>query len=62
MIEILKEGTKRTVICPNCGAELRYDVRKDVVETKYNEVFTNQRQTKIVCPCCNKDIVLKATR
>jgi hypothetical protein len=62
MIEIIKEGTKRNVVCPNCEAELRYDIRKDVVETKYNEAFTNQKQLKIACPCCNRDIVLEATR
>lgn len=61
MIEILKQGTKRNVTCNNCGAELRYDI-KDVIDTPYNCAFTNQRQTKIVCPCCNQDIILESTR
>ena len=59
MIEILKQGTKRNVICPNCGAELRYDIRTDIIEGKFLDVYTGSRQLIIFCPCCNKQIVIR---
>lgn len=55
MITIVREGTKRTAICPRCGALLRFDYEKDV-----NNFSTNilpgcyvGGKGDIICPQCN---------
>ena len=58
MIEIIKVGRKRTVICDYCEAELRYEIGKDTIEGNYIDAFDGEPTLVIVCPCCNKRIAI----
>jgi hypothetical protein len=62
MIEVIKEGTKKKVVCPFCEAVLRYTM-DDVQTKKYD--MSNKIQSLvwerhfIVCPLCNEKIILE---
>lgn len=59
MVEVLMQGTVREINCGHCNARLRYDIRTDIIEGSYLDAYTNKPQLKIVCPCCNEDIIIK---
>lgn len=71
MIKIIKPGFLREVQCSKCGAVLSYDTNDDV-ETRYENsnaplietyIETYKKPIKyIVCPQCNYEIVVNATR
>ena len=67
MIKILKRGTSKEVTCESCGSVLSYE-EEDIIkeETKdvklYEEFFSKRKESHIVCPVCNKKIILEATR
>jgi len=61
MIEVLKKGTRRTIDCNNCGAKLRYDIKKDLTYTgRYTaDLFPYEKrrqETILVCPECGNKI------
>ena len=62
MIKIIKEGTRKIAKCPNCGCEFSYeeeDIEKDGILAN-NSVFIGK--TCVVCPQCDKEIVLERSR
>lgn len=67
MIKIIKPGFLKEVQCSKCGAVLSYDANDDV-ETRYEKsvaplMETYKKPVKyIICPQCNHEIVLNATR
>lgn len=61
MIEVLRKGTTRIIDCDNCGAKLRYDIKKDLTYTgRYTEdlfSYEKRRQEAIlICPECGNKI------
>lgn len=67
MIKILKRGTRKEVTCESCDSILSYD-EEDIVTLETNDVkyygqfFSKRKESHIVCPVCNKKIILEATR
>lgn len=69
MIKILRPGTKKEVECPNCGALLSYDISDileksshSIAETSSASWLSSKNTTYIICPQCNNEIILSATR
>jgi len=53
MIKIIKQGTRRTKECENCGCIFSYD--KEDIESYQNCYF-------LTCPQCNKEIPLEVMK
>jgi hypothetical protein len=62
MIEVIKEGTKKKVICPFCEAVLRYtidDVKEDLYDIPTLEAYSViTKKQYIRCPLCDEKINL----
>ena len=56
MIEVLKRGNKKTVVCESCGAELRYQP-EDVKMYKPMEGIAGYINY-ITCPECQDSVAL----
>ena len=62
MIEIIKPGTKNRVECKYCGAILSYQ-KDDIKEHFYDTPLCPTTYKKyIMCPQCEHEVVLEATR
>lgn len=56
MINIVRRGTKKVVVCDKCGAVLRYD-ENDIIEESFMNAFNMQRYNKFIyCPQCDYKI------
>lgn len=60
MIKIIKEGTRQTKECNNCGCIFSFD-EEDTEERSYGGVLQGYKKI-IKCPQCKSDIILEATR
>lgn len=52
MIKIIKEGTRKQIQCFNCGCIFIYE-DEDIFLS-----FTNNKQKSVMCPQCNKEVML----
>ena len=62
MIEIIRPGTKNQVECNYCGALLSYQ-KEDIQESE--QIYAQRVSFSykyIVCPQCNSEVSLEATR
>jgi hypothetical protein len=62
MIEVIREGIKKKVICPFCEAVLRYTA--DDIQTKEYAKHEENRSLLwerhfIICPLCDEKIMLE---
>lgn len=62
MIEVIRKGSLKRIECSNCGSALRYDANEDVQRTEQKHELGTFTKEFIVCPECNKEIVLTQTR
>ena len=62
MIEVIKKGSIKKVECSDCGSLLRYDEKEDVQTTQHVSELGTFTKKFIVCPECNKEVVLTQTR
>lgn len=63
MIKIIEPGTKTVTKCEYCGCKFSYeneDIEKDGLIEADNSVFIGKAW--VVCPQCDKEIVLETTR
>lgn len=54
MVEIIKYGRKRRIICETCGALLEFE--KDDVKTVQTGI--NEYEQQIECPACNETVTV----
>lgn len=62
MIKIIEPGTRTITECAECGCKFSYeneDIEKRWDLARYPSVF---EKTWVVCPQCDKEIVLTTTR
>lgn len=59
MIEIIKLGTKKIIVCNQCGCKFSYEA-----EDVQREDTDNYKAFKefVQCPQCNEKVILKRTR
>lgn len=62
MIKIIRRGTRKKVICPECDCYFSYEL-EDIQKEEY-KIFNNKsRYAKIIiCPQCNYKIVVEASK
>ena len=51
MVEIINDG-KKEVVCPNCGATLRFSK----LDVKQVQVHINEFKNYIECPACKHNV------
>lgn len=56
MIKVIKERTRKQIECTTCGCLFTYDEE----DTKISTISNNRKP--IICPQCNKEIILEAVR
>lgn len=59
MIEIITPGTKKIVICQGCGCKFSFE-KEDVRERDIDNYKAYEEY--IICPQCQKEIILITTR
>ena len=59
MIKIIKEGTRKTCECENCGCVFSYE--KEDIEVVKSDIL-NSREEFITCPQCNKKVYISKTK
>lgn len=52
MVEVIKYGQKRRILCETCGALLEFE-RGDV---KTVQTGMNEDEQRIMCPACNETV------
>lgn len=58
MIKIIKQGTRKTIICEQCGCLFSYE-NEDIIYT--NEHHTRIDTEYLKCPQCDNKIILQDT-
>jgi len=64
MIKIIKQGTKKTCSCDNCGCLFSYEDEdiENIYQGSYFSVSEMNHKNIVRCPQCNTGIVLKQTK
>lgn len=65
MVIVLKEGTKKKVTCPECGALLAYDASSDVIKKICNIgispfAYPSEKEY-IICPQCDHEVAVNGS-
>ena len=61
MIKIIRRGTRKTIECDECGCLFSYE--SEDIQTEERPDFGKPYYQKIIlCPQCNKEIYLEATK
>ena len=64
MIKIIKQGTKKTCSCDNCGCLFSYEDEdiENIYQGSYFSVSEMNHKNIVRCPQCNTGTVLKQTK
>lgn len=61
MIEIIKRGTRTVTECKNCGCKFSYEAED--IQRKYSFINDPKRHGEcVICPQCNKEVIIWQTR
>ena len=66
MIEIIKRGTKQTTKCKYCGCEFSFEEEDfkwlNYMEKKFESGIKAGYKKYVLCPQCEKEVVVEQTK